>query len=127
MLLLCLSLGFTTPIPYRLEKKFEWRYFIWKITIAEADSATGMGEEPEKYKLQSKNATPTKKQQSITPDSGYYGLSDVTVAAIPDAYQDVSSVTAAASDVLTGKIFVASDGSVITGTMNYFVEGVKVA
>ena len=71
----------------------------------------------EKYKLQSKNATPTKKQQSITPDSGYYGLSDVTVAAIPDAYQDVSSVTAAASDVLTRKIFVASDGSVITGTM----------
>lgn len=54
MLLLCLSLGFTTPIPYRLEKKFEWRYFIWKITIAEADSATGMGEEPEKYKLQSR-------------------------------------------------------------------------
>lgn len=69
------------------------------------------------YTLQSKNATPTKKQQSITPDSGYYGLSDVTVAAIPDAYQDVTSVTATAGDVLTGKIYVASDGTVITGTM----------
>lgn len=71
----------------------------------------------EMYKLQSKNATPTKKQQSITPDSGYYGLSDVTVAPIPDAYQDVTSVTAVAAEVLTGKIIVAADGAIITGTM----------
>lgn len=69
------------------------------------------------YNLQSKTATPTKKQQSITPDSGYYGLSDVTVAAIPDTYQDVTSVTAAAGDVLTGKIIVTSDGAVVTGSM----------
>ena len=69
------------------------------------------------YNLQSKTATPTKKQQSITPDSGYYGLSDVTVAAIPDAYQDVTSVTAKAGEVLTGKIYVTSDGTVTTGTM----------
>lgn len=69
------------------------------------------------YNLQQKTATPTKKQQSITPDSGFYGLSDVTVAPIPDAYQDVSSVTATAGEVLTGKIFVAADGQIITGTM----------
>lgn len=69
------------------------------------------------YNLQSKNATPTKKQQSVTPDTGFYGLSDVTIAPIPDAYQDVSSVTAGAGDVLTGKIIVAADGTVITGTM----------
>lgn len=69
------------------------------------------------YTLQSKTATPTKKQQSVTPDSGYYGLSDVTIAAIPDAYQDVTSVTAVAGDVLTGKVYVTSDGAVITGTM----------
>ena len=69
------------------------------------------------YTLQSKTATPTKSQQNITPDSGYYGLSDVTVAAIPDQFQDVSSVTAAAADVLANKVFVDSEGTVTAGTM----------
>ncbi len=69
------------------------------------------------YNLQEKTATPTKKQQAITADSGYYGLSSVTVNAIPDAYQDVTSVTAGVADVLTGKIIVTADGVVTTGTM----------
>lgn len=69
------------------------------------------------YQLQSKSATPTKSQQSITPDEGYYGLSDVTVAAIPEAYQDVTPVTAAAADVLTGKVIVDATGKQVAGTM----------
>lgn len=69
------------------------------------------------YSLQEKSATPTKSQQSITADSGYYGLSAVTVAAIPEIYQDVSAVTAEAGNVLTGKVFVTADGVVTTGTM----------
>lgn len=70
------------------------------------------------YTLQSKGPiTPTKSQQSITADNGYYGLSGVTVAPIPDAYQDVSSVTAEDADVLANKIFVDDEGNVKPGTM----------
>lgn len=69
------------------------------------------------YNLQSKSITPTKLQQSVTPDEGYYGLSDVTVAAIPQNYQDVTSVTATAPDVLAGKIIINSSGDTVVGTM----------
>lgn len=69
------------------------------------------------YTLQAKIVTPTKKQQTATADSGYFGLSSVVIAAIPEAYQDVSGVTAAASDVLVGKILVLSDGTSAAGTM----------
>lgn len=70
------------------------------------------------YKLQpTKTVTPTKSQQSVTPDSGFYGLEGVTVLAIPSVYQDTSSVTATAADVLTGKVIVLADGTVKAGTM----------
>lgn len=69
------------------------------------------------YKLQSKIATPTKKQQSITPDAGNYGLSDVTIHPIPDMYQDVTPVTAGAGDVLANKVIVNALGQTIAGTM----------
>lgn len=79
---------------------------------------TDVAGEAEKYKTQAKTITPIKKQQSVAPDTGYYALSSVTVGAIPDAYQDVSSVDATAGDVVAGKIFVASDGTVVPGTMS---------
>ena len=69
------------------------------------------------YSLQSKTVTPTKLQQKITPDSGYFGLSDVTVSPIPESYPDVSAVTAAAGDVLTGKVIVDDTGKAVAGSM----------
>ena len=70
------------------------------------------------YTLQPKTVTPTKSQQSITPDQGYYGLSGVTVKAIPENFQDVSATTATAPDVLATKVFIAADGTTTTGTMS---------
>lgn len=70
------------------------------------------------YTLQEKGeVTPTKSKQTVTADSGYYGLSSVIVNAIPANFQDVSDVTATAPDVLLGKIIVTADGKVVPGSM----------
>lgn len=69
------------------------------------------------YTLQVKTVTPTKSQQAIAPDSGYYGLSGVTVNAIPANFNDTSIVTAGADDVLANKVIVDADGDTIAGTM----------
>lgn len=83
-------------------------------TVKAISDASG---DAESYKTQAKTVTPTKKQQSVTPDEGYYALESVTVNAIPENYQDVSSVTAGAGDVLTGKVFVTANGAVTPGEM----------
>ena len=69
-----------------------------------------------KIVTETKPATPTEKEQEITPTAGKV-LSKVTVAAIPSKYKDVSSVTATADKVLDGAVFVDSTGAAVEGTM----------
>lgn len=69
------------------------------------------------YTLQQKEIGPTKEQQTVKSDDGYYGLSSVTVKAIPAIYQDVSAVTATEEDVLSQKTFVTKEGVTTVGAM----------
>ena len=69
------------------------------------------------YSLQAKTGiVPSLESQTITADSGYYGLSSVQVNPIPSSYKNISGVTATAADVLATKVFVNSTGNV-AGTM----------
>lgn len=59
--------------------------------------------------------TPTKNTQTIA--SGTYLTGTQTIAAIPSAYQDVTGVTATASDVVSGKDIVNSSGTLVHGSL----------
>lgn len=76
-----------------------------------------LGNVSEYYVLEEKTVTPSKAVQEVQPSDGKYGLSKVTVAPIPQAYQDVTEVTATADKVLVGSKFVAANGTVVDGAM----------
>lgn len=64
-----------------------------------------------------REVVPTKEDQTVVPGEGYYGMSGVTVKAIPAQYQDVSDVTASEETVLSPYVFVDEEGTVRAGTM----------
>lgn len=66
--------------------------------------------------LQTKSVTPTKSQQTVSPDSNYDGLSSVTVNAIPNEYITTTDATASASDIVSGATAYAN-GSKVTGSL----------
>lgn len=66
--------------------------------------------------LQSKTATPTTSSQTITADTGYDGLSQVTVNPIPNNFVDTTDSTASATDIVSGATAYVN-GSKITGTL----------
>lgn len=79
-------------------------------TLPETGSGGG-----DTFTTQSKIVSPTKLQQTVTPDSGYDGLSSVTVNAIPNEYITTTDATATSADIVNGKTAYVN-GVKITGT-----------
>lgn len=76
---------------------------------------TGTMDPQEGVTEQQKTVTPTKSQQTITPDSGYTHLNQVIVEAIPAAYITTTDANATAADIASGKSGYVN-GKKITGT-----------
>ncbi|MBE5800051.1 MAG: hypothetical protein E7321_08905 [Clostridiales bacterium] len=79
--------------------------------VKEAESVNVNVPAPE-FKTQKKTATPGTSEQTIKPDSGYDGLSQVTVEAIPSKYQDVTTPLAELNAVNGGTAASTMQGAV---------------
>ena len=65
--------------------------------------------------LQTKSVSPSESSQTVTPDSGYDGLSSVTVGAIPAQYITTTDATATAAQINSGATAYVN-GVKVTGT-----------
>lgn len=69
----------------------------------------------EGLKAQTKTVTPTKSTQTVTPDTGYNSLSQVTVNPIPTDYITTTDATATADDLKKG-VTAYVKGKKVTGS-----------
>lgn len=84
------------------------------------EAITGTASGGGSISLQSKSATPTESQQTITADTGYDGLSSVTVGAIDSAYVG-SDVSRRSSSDLT------ASGATVSVPAGYYAEAASKA